>query len=192
MTRRHRAERFVLTLIALAAGLAHAATFDIAVLMQQLAQAKPSEARFVERRYSELLTEAIETSGTLRYTPPDRIEKHTLKPRVEDLVVIGDTLTLARGSRTRTMTLSEYPALRAFIESIRGTLGGDRATLERFYRLRLEGDAAHWVLSLEPTESDMRALVQSIRIEGTLARVREVEVRESGGDRSVMTIIGGG
>jgi hypothetical protein len=181
-----------LALIALSAGLAQAATFDVAALMQQLAQAKPGEVRFVEKRYSELLTAPLETSGTLRYVPPDRIEKHTLKPRVEHLVVTGDTLSLARGSRTRTMTLSEYPALRAFIESIRGTLAGDRATLERFYRLRLDGDEAHWVLSLVPTENDMRALVQSIRIDGTQARVREVEVRESGGDRSVLTVIGGG
>jgi hypothetical protein len=37
----------------------------------------------------------------------------------------------------------------------------------------------------------MRALVQSIRIEGAQARVREVEVRENGGDRSVLTITAG-
>ena len=34
----------------------------------------------------------------------------------------------------------------------------------------------------------MRALVQSIRISGSKAQVREVEIFEVGGDRSVMTI----
>jgi hypothetical protein len=86
------------------------------------------------------------------------------------------------------MMLGDYPGMRAFIESIRSTLAGDRATLERYYRLRLEGESSRWWLTLEPLDPDMRTLVQSIRIAGTGASVREVEVFEAGGDRSVMTI----
>jgi len=165
-----------------------AVAFDVAVLMQQLAQAKHGEVRFEEKKFSSLLTTPLESAGTLRYAPPDRLEKRTEKPASERMVVEGDQLTITRGGRVRSLSLAQYPVIQAFIESIRGTLAGDRAALERFYRLRLEGEPGRWWLTLEPIAPDMRALVQSIRISGSKAQVREVEIFEVGGDRSVMTI----
>jgi hypothetical protein len=85
--------------------------------------------------------------------------------------------------------LQEYPAVWAFVESIRSTLAGDQATLERFYMIRLEGDAAKWRMQLLPLEQRTREMVREIVIAGRGNRVTSIEMSESNGDHSTMTVI---
>lgn len=179
--------RFLLSLGALAFQ-AQGAAFDVGSLLQVLAQANPGEVRFVEKKYTQLLTAPIETRGSLRFTPPDRLEKITLSPRRERMMVEGDALTLTSGGETRSLSLAEVPVARALVTSLRGTLAGNRSALERYYRLQLEGTYARWWLTLEPIDRDTRALVASIRISGAGSAVREVEIFEVNGDRSELEI----
>ncbi|MCK7496083.1 MAG: hypothetical protein MZW92_37900 [Comamonadaceae bacterium] len=106
------------------------------------------------------------------------------------MVVERDTLTLESkgGQQRRTLALQDYPAIWAFVESIRGTLAGDRQSLDRFYRMALEGKAERWRLLLTPTEPAMQALVSSIRIDGGGSRIDRIEIYEADGDYSVMTV----
>ncbi|MFL6579964.1 MAG: LolA-related protein [Burkholderiales bacterium] len=159
-------------------------------LMQQLAQVEHSQARFVERKYLKVLKAPLEQSGTLSYTRPDRLEKRTLKPKLEILSVAGDKLTLENPSRKvrRELKLRDYPALWGFVESIRSTLGGDIKSLERFYRVELEGDAADWRLFLVPIDRKMNEVISLVRIDGSQARIKTIEIQETRGDRSVMKI----
>jgi hypothetical protein len=159
-------------------------------LMQQLAQVEHSQARFVERKYLKVLKAPLEQSGTLSYTRPDRLEKRTLKPKLEILSVAGDKLTLENPSRKlhRELKLRDYPALWGLVESIRSTLGGDIKSLERFYRVELEGEAANWRLFLVPTDRKMNEVISLVRIDGNQARINTIEIQETRGDRSVMKI----
>ncbi|MFU8765517.1 MAG: Asp-tRNA(Asn)/Glu-tRNA(Gln) amidotransferase GatCAB subunit B, partial [Haliea sp.] len=50
------------------------------------------------------------------------LEKRTLKPRLETMVLDGDTLTLERGRRKHVLQLKDYPEVAGMIESIRATL----------------------------------------------------------------------
>ena len=159
-------------------------------LMQRLAQVKSSKATFVERKHLRILNAPLESSGTLVYTAPGSLEKHTLKPKPETLVLEKDTLTFedVTRKRRRTLRLQEYPVVWAFVESIRSTLAGDLQGLNRFYRVALEGSEAEWRLTLDPREPDIQRMVNQIRITGSRASIRSIEVAESEGDRSVMTI----
>lgn len=160
-------------------------------LMPMLRKSEPAHARFVETRTLRILNKPLVLTGTLVYVPPDRLERHTLTPRPQSMVVDADRLVLedkTRG-RTRTLALQDHPVLWAFIESFRATLAGDLATLERFYRVELEGSEAHWGMQLTPREDAMLAVVRTIRIEGSDGRVARVEIEEVHGDRSVMTIV---
>ncbi|MBS1172932.1 MAG: putative transrane protein [Proteobacteria bacterium] len=159
-------------------------------LMADLARVKSSTARFTERKYMKVLSGPLELSGTLVYTAPDRLERNTLLPKPESMVVDRDTLTLESkgGQQRRTLALHDYPAIWAFVESIRGTLAGDRQSLDRFYRVTLEGKADRWRLLLTPTEPAMQALVSSIRIDGGGSRIDRIEIYEADGDYSVMTV----
>ena len=102
----------------------------------------------------------------------------------------GDKLKLENPSRkvNRELKLRDYPALWGFVESIRSTLGGDIKSLERFYRVELEGEPADWRLFLVPLDSKMNEVISLVRIDGSQARIDTIEVQETGGDRSVMKI----
>ena len=71
----------------------------------------------------------------------------------------------ARGQR-RTFALQDNLALLAFVESIRSTLKGDLAALDRFYRVTLEGDDRDWRLGLTPKQPRMSAVISQIQIGG--------------------------
>ncbi len=164
--------------------------WDLAQLMQDLRQVKTARGRFVERRYLAILNTPLESSGTLLYVAPGRLEKHMLLPRQESLTLDGDTLLVENketGQRRR-VALQEQPVVWAFVESIRSTLAGDLQTLNRFYEVSLEGDASQWRLRLKPTEPHMREVASEIRVSGNGNWVGVIEILDAGGDRSVMTI----
>lgn len=167
-----------------------AAGWDIKRLMQELGQVKTANARFVERKHLAILNAPLEFSGTLVYIAPSRLEKHTLAPRPENLVLDRDEVTIEskeRGQR-RTLALQEYPVIWAFVESIRSTLAGDLATLSRFYDVGLDGSERRWRLTLKPSDPQMQDVVREIRISGDRSFINTIEIIETGGDRSVMTI----
>lgn len=159
-------------------------------LMQALSSVEKSRARFVERKYLQVLSSPLESSGTLSYVAPGQLEKRTLKPKPELWIVRGERLTIETGGRRRELGLSDYPVLQAFVESLRGTLGGDIAALERFYKVELEGNEARWQLYLAPLDRKMNRVISLIRIAGNGARLSLVEVQEAKGDRVVMKIYG--
>ncbi|HEX4986517.1 MAG TPA: LolA-related protein [Burkholderiales bacterium] len=176
--------------LALASVPACAAGWGVEDLMRELAAVESSQARFVERKYLRMLKAPLEQSGTLSYSRPGRLERRTLKPRPETLSVSGDTLVLESPARNerRVLKLRDYPVLWGFVESIRGTLGGDLPALERFYRVELEGARSQWRLDLVPRERAMGEVISLIRIAGGGARIHTIEVQEARGDRSVMKI----
>lgn len=168
--------------------IGHAAEWDIDQLMRGLAQTRSDHARFVEKKSIAMLDRPVESSGELFYTAPDHLEKRTIKPKPESMTVDAGTLVIERGRRKHRLPLQDYPELAAFIDSIRGTLAGDRKALERNYRLSLDGTAEHWTLQLLPTDEKMQAVVKRIRIVGVRDAVRSVEITQTDGDSSLMLI----
>ena len=167
---------------------ARAADWGLAQLMQTLSQRGPESARFTEKKFIAILDQPVESSGELRYVPPDRLEKRTLKPRPESLVLAGDQLTVERAGQKHTLRLSDYPEVAAFIDSIRGTLSGDRKALERVYRLELRGEPDRWSLILLPSDQKLAALVLRIDVAGSRDAVRSIAILQADGDRSVMNV----
>jgi outer membrane lipoprotein-sorting protein len=166
----------------------HAADWDIDQLMHGLAQTRSGQARFVEKKTIAILDQPVESSGELLYTAPDRLEKRTIKPKPETMVVEGDQLEIERGRQKIKVQLQTYPELAAFIDSIRGTLAGDRKALERSYQLTLEGSAQAWTLKLLPVDSKMKQVVALIQITGARDELRSIDVTQVDGDSSHMSI----
>ena len=168
--------------------IGHAASWDIDQLMQGLAQIRTGQASFVEKKTIAMLDRPVESSGELFYRAPDHLEKRTLKPKPESMIVDGGKLVIERGQKKYRLQLEDYPELAAFIDSIRGTLAGDRKALERNYRLSLDGTAEHWTLQLVPIDEKMQAVVKRIRIAGVRDAVRSMEITQADGDSSQMLI----
>ena len=154
--------------IGCAAETTTAADWGVEQLMQSLGQVKSARGKFTERKYLVILSAPLELSGTLFYTAPGRLEKRTLLPKPETLVLEQDKLTIENKERNqrRTLVLQDYPVFWAFVESIRSTLAGDLQTLNRFYRVTLNGSETEWRLLLKPSEANMQAMVSEIRIGG--------------------------
>ena len=105
--------------------------------MALLSQRRHGEADFTETQYLAMLKQPLNSSGVLIYEAPDHLEQRTLKPRPQTVVLDHGMLTLQSGQRRRTLRLAEYPQLAPLIDSVRATLAGDRAALERRFELQL-------------------------------------------------------
>jgi outer membrane lipoprotein-sorting protein len=179
----------VIALLALAVRpVAAQSTFDLAQLTQLLAKVKAGNATFTEKRYVTMLERTLDASGRLSFEAPDSFVRETLKPAQERMAVVGNQVTLSRGSRSRTVPLDSVPEAAVIVEAIRGTLTGNREALERHFSASVTGDPARWTLELQPRAPRLRELVMSVRVSGQQGLVREVVVAMADGDRSVMSI----
>lgn len=180
----------VIVVLAAFAGAAHCddASEMLPQLMQRLAVRRHGHATFVERQFIAILDRPLQSSGELFYDAPDRLEKRTLEPKPESLVLDKGTLSVRRGARSYALSIADYPQIAPFIDSIRATLAGDLVALERNYALSIEGAADGWALVLVPRDAKLRALIARIRMTGAGDLIREVTVERADGDRSVMTI----
>lgn len=167
---------------------APAGSRDLDQVMGMLAMRQHGRVEFIEQHFLSVLSRPIESSGELRYDAPDRLEKRTLKPHAETLVLRGEELTVERVHSRRVMDLHAYPQVLPFVESLRATLAGDRKALERLFRLDFTGSVSRWTLTLVPLESKVKQSVSQVRIDGTQDQLLKVEIRQPDGDRSLMTL----
>jgi hypothetical protein len=182
--------RALLAIATLAAALhaGAAAEWNVNRLFEMLAKHQPGRVKFEERKYLSLLDRPVESSGELSFIPPHTMEKRTVSPRPERVVIDRERLTIERAGKTYSMGLRENPGVAVLVESIRGTLAGDLASLTRTYSAGLDGDAASWRLKLRPLDPSLATLVERVEIAGSHAQVRSVEIFQADGDRSVMSL----
>jgi hypothetical protein len=167
----------------------HAGDWALADLMQLLAQQKSGKASFVEKKYIGILDKPLESSGELSFDAPDRLEKRTLKPRAEAMLLDGDKLTVTMHERRPiNLRLQDHPEIATLVESIRGTLSGDKAALEKNYTIDFTGVQSKWQLTLAPVQKEVARVVRQIRIGGADANIKLITFDQVDGDRFVMTI----
>ena len=204
-------------LLAAAIAPVHAAERDAAGLLAAIGEASRAgerRATFVEIKYSTLLTQPIESSGTLRFRAPDLLEKVTVAPQRERVTIEGDRVSIESvgsngGLRQATLRVSGMSQLAPLIESLRATLAGDVAALNLHYDIALlavrhqpdvpASDAARrmaktladptaWTLQLTPRDPALRASVQSVLLYGVGREIGLVEFVEATGDRTQLWI----
>lgn len=181
-------KRLLGCLLLLAIAFPASAAFDIGQLMDDLAKFKGGRAKFVEKKYLAILDKPVVSTGEMTYTAPDRLEKRTLTPKVETLLLDKDILSIEREKQKLSINLANQPEALAFVDSIRGTLSGNRAALEKNYALYLSGNSDKWVLTLLPSDQKIASMVQRITVSGSKNQVRVIEYLQADGDRSVLNI----
>jgi len=165
-----------------------AAGFDVAQLMESLARHPGGPAKFTETRHLALLDKPVVSTGEMHFTPPDRLEKRTLTPRPEYMLLERDRITVERDQRRMTIRLGSRPEVLAFIDSVRNLLSGNQVSMERSYLMQLQGKPANWVLTLHPKDAEIAALIQRITVSGSDNQIRTIEYLQADGDRSVLAI----
>ncbi|MBX3609930.1 MAG: outer membrane lipoprotein carrier protein LolA [Hydrogenophaga sp.] len=157
-------------------------------LMARLATNAGGTVRFVELRHLAMLDAPLRSTGEMIYNPPDWLERRTLRPRAERVLLYKDTITIERERTRMSVQIAQRPEVQAFVASIRSTLRGDRAGLERHYKLQLQGSLRRWTLVLEPIEPAMRAIVTRITLNGDDINVRHIEYAQADGDRTELQL----
>lgn len=158
-------------------------------LMHLLAQQKSSKGSFVEKKYIGILDQPLESSGELSFDAPDRLEKRTLKPRLEVMLLEGDKLTVTMyEKRPVNLRLQDHPEVAAAVESIRGTLSGDKVALEKNYAIDFTGVQGKWQLTLTPVQKAVAKVVRQVHIGGADANIKTITFDQADGDRFEMTI----
>ena len=187
----HRSRRNAVLLLAglLLSVSSHAADWALPELMNLLAQQKSGKASFVEKKYIGFLDKPLESSGELSFEAPDRLEKRTLKPRAESMLLDGDKLTVVMHEKKPLhLRLQDQPVVAAMVESIRGTLSGDRAALEKNYAVEFIGVPTKWQLTLTPMNRAVAKIVRQIQIGGADTNIKTIHFEQTDGDRMEMAI----
>lgn len=177
-----------LGMLLMLAPLSAAMAFDAQSVLQQMAQQKQGQARFTETKYMAILDRPVKSSGLLAFRAPSRIEKNTLEPAPENLVLEGDALTLVRAGKQVVIQLRSYPQVLGFVEAIRGVLLGDYQLLGNAYRIEMTGVAEQWRLVLTPRERRVSDVIQQIKVSGGNGKLTGIEYIQADGDYSVMKI----
>ena len=167
----------------------YAADWGLPDLMHSLAQKKSGKASFTEKKYIGILDKPLESSGELSFEAPLRLEKRTLKPRAESMLLDGDKLTVTLYEKQPLyLRLQDRPEVAALVESIRGTLSGDQATLEKNYAIEFSGAQSKWQLTLTPVPKALTQVVRQIHIGGADANIKSIAFDQADGDRIEMAI----
>jgi outer membrane lipoprotein-sorting protein len=161
---------------------------EMTELMKTLASNKGGRANFIERKYIANLSNTVESSGELVFAPPHRLERRTLRPKEETIVLDQDTLTWSRGKTQRVIPLNDYPELSVLATSIRASLSGDQKTLTQHYKMTLEGTLADWKLGLTPKLARVALKVHHIQMTGSQAHVSKIDFALADGDYSTMFV----
>ena len=175
-------------LLAVSPPIVRSSSDDLQELMSLLAARRHGQVDFVEQHFLAVLKRPVESFGVMTYDAPHRLEKRTVEPRPERLVLDGDEITVERKGHTHVLELAAYPSLLPFIESLRATMAGDLPALERAFNVDFAGNLERWTLTLSPRDSKVSSTVSRVRIDGSRDVLSKVEIFEANGDRSLMTL----
>jgi Outer membrane lipoprotein carrier protein LolA-like len=178
----------ILLLLLLAGTTVRADTGDLDAVMGLLAMRRHGRVEFIEQHFLAVLKRPVESSGEMLYDAPDRLEKRTLEPRPETLLLAGGVLTIERRGHRHDLDMRRYPEVQPFVESIRATLAGDRNALERIFDVAFAGSVQRWTLILVPRDVQLTRAVKQVEIDGSRDQLLRVEIRQADGDRSLLTL----
>ena len=162
---------------------------DATALLRGLAQTPPATIRYVEVRFSKLLTEPLVVSGRLSYLGPGRFDRVVERPYDETTSIRDGEVVVRRGDQPPTrFSLKRAPALEGLLDTFGALLAGDGALLERSFTSTLSGDESAWRFDLVPRSRAIGQWLRGIVIDGAGTVPRCITLTEPDGDRGVMLL----
>ena len=170
----------------LAAGAADPAPTELEALMEFFARSGGVRAHFQESRHLSILTDPIETTGTLYFAPPDRLARHTSRPDRSSVVVEAGRVSLGDETGQRVFDLNSSEVARTLIGNLMVMFRGDLESLKVQYSISFDSDGDNWTLDLAPRSRALRGIIDRIRFTGPSSELSAMETHESNGDRTIM------
>lgn len=154
--------------------------------MHLLAASGGVRSAYREWKHLALLSEPLESAGTLWFEPPDHLARHVESPGRAWLVVRGHDVLMRDPTGEQRADLGTSETARGLVEGLAVVLRGDLAGLRERYRVDFEGggDGGEWRMELVPRSRAVRRLVERLSIAGSGALLHRMEMHERGGDRT--------
>ena len=132
-------------------------------LTAHLQQPSTVQGQFVQQRYLKNITKPMQTSGEFALKKQVGLYWHVQK----------------------TWRNSSQSGQAAQVKLFMAVLGGDTQELAKQFNLSVSGSLKNWTLTLQPKTAIMKQVFENISIQGDQV-VRQVQLREKQGDRTVM------
>ena len=117
---------------------------ETAALIARLARPAPASTPYTEVHFAKLLREPLTLHGQLDYGGAEKLGKRVDAPYKETTTIADGKATIAREGRgTKTFGLDHAPDLQGLLASFSALLGGDAATMNRYYGIDETIDEHH-------------------------------------------------
>lgn len=165
--------------------------------MQQFSGIVHAKLVFRETRNSAFIVTDLVTTGSIEYRQPDYIEKNTISPIVEKIVINGDYVSIEKAARHKAgegvtqvqkYSIQSHPVLATSVASLRAMLGGNLARIRKDFEIELEGSGADWRLNLIPSNPEILKHFDRITLHGRDARIQKVVSVQANGDQSMLDL----
>jgi outer membrane lipoprotein-sorting protein len=142
-------------------------------------------ARFTEEKHIALLKKPLKSEGALYFMAPEKLARHVEAPKRSVILLEGNDLRISDGKGVRTVDLAKNAAVAALVRSFVHLLRGDRAVLERDFKVDFSDGGGTWLLKLTPKTAPLSNLVTAISVTGQGLVLSEMTVAEPNGDSTV-------
>lgn len=154
-----------------------------------MAKPAPSSTAYTEVHFVRMLKSPLVLHGELDYGGADRLGKRVEQPYRETTMIADAAVDVQReGRAARHFSLDRAPELQALLAGFSALLGGDMATLEKFYTVGLVENATNWTLTLTPRGTDLAKHLREIVVDGGGNEPQCFSLHETDGDSSVMLL----
>ena len=161
--------------------LAHA--FDLQQLSEQLAKPHVIHGDFIQEKHLRALPKPLTSTGTFVLAKDHGLLWQLKTPLQQDYRITA--LGIARRNANAWQML---PGKSAGAEQNRlflAVLQGDSSGLQRDFDLQLQGESAHWTLTLTPRSLLLKQVFKQINIDGGEV-VQRIELQETQGDSTLL------
>lgn len=151
-------------------------------VMQALARSGGVEARFHESRQLTILSEPINSSGMLYFSPPDWLARHVTQPGAAKVIVRDDRVSFQDETGIQTLELGSSEVARAMVGNVIVLMRGDLAALRSQYAVEFSTSGGLWTLDLEPRDRVVRQLIERLEVIGREDQLVRMQSIETSGD----------
>lgn len=181
--------RLAVAALALVTTTLNAADLNLDALLARLARPAPDTTTFVEVRYSSLLETPLVVSGRLEHRQDGSLVRRVESPYEEVTELQGENVSVERaGARPRRFSLDRAPELRGMLASFGALLRGDRAMLDRYFVVEVQGTETRWVITLSPRDAKLKRHLAGIVVDGGGDHPRCFTLEEPDHDESLMAL----
>ena len=166
-----------------------APTPETSALIARLARPAPSDTAFTEVRFVSVLKQPLSLQGELHYGGDGELGKRVDRPYRETTTISAGKVAVQRaGKPAQHFSLERAPELQALLAAFSALLGGDAATLARYYAIETVLDGAHFRLTLTPRGEDLARHLRTVVVDGNDNEPQCFSLQQADGDSSIMLL----